>query len=98
MGSTPSLLLRTAAQCRTVLHTDTKGCMQPHTANIAVYCYKDFYTAVHCYIFICTVTYCYIRVTSLHRWNKEGINHNYSTGNRFHVTLRIVSPYIYEQC
>jgi len=34
----------------------------------------------------------YIQVTSLHKWKKQGINHKYLIGNRFHVTLRIVSP------
>ena len=36
----------------------------------------------------------YIQVTSLHRWKKQGINHKFLVGNWFHVTLRIVSPYI----
>jgi len=32
-----------------------------------------------------------IQVTSLHKWKKQGINHKFLIGNRFHVTLRIVS-------
>jgi len=32
-----------------------------------------------------------IQVTSLHKWRKQGINHKVLIGNRFHVTLRIVS-------
>jgi len=36
----------------------------------------------------------FIQVTSLHMWNKQGINRKILIGNRFHVTLRIVSPYI----
>ena len=35
-----------------------------------------------------------IQVTSLHKWKKQGINHKLLIGNRFHVTLRIVSPII----
>jgi len=35
-----------------------------------------------------------IQVTSLHRWNKQGINRNFLIGNRFRVILRIISPYI----
>ena len=34
------------------------------------------------------------RVTSLHAWNKQGIYRKFLLGNRFHVTLRIVSPYV----
>jgi len=29
-----------------------------------------------------------IQVTSLNKWNKQGINHKFLIGNRFHVTLR----------
>jgi len=39
-----------------------------------------------------------IQVTSLHKWKKQGINHKFLIGKRFHVTLRIVSPIICEQC
>jgi len=38
-----------------------------------------------------------IQVTSLHRWKKQGIHRKLILcfiGNRFHVTLRIVSPII----
>ena len=35
-----------------------------------------------------------IQVTSLHNWNKQEINRKFLIGNRFHATLRIVSPYI----
>jgi len=35
-----------------------------------------------------------VQVTSLHRWNKQGINREFLIGNRFHVTPRIVRPYI----
>ena len=38
------------------------------------------------------------QVTSLHKWKKQGINHKFLIGNRFHVTLRIVSPIICKQC
>ena len=31
-----------------------------------------------------------IKVTSLHKWKKQGINHNFLIENQFHVTLRIV--------
>jgi len=37
-------------------------------------------------------------VTSLHNWKKQGINHKFLIGNRFHVTLRIVSPVICNHC
>ena len=33
----------------------------------------------------------FFQVTSLHRWKKQGINRKFLIGNRFHVTLRIVS-------
>ena len=36
-----------------------------------------------------------IQVTSLHKWKKQGINHKFLIGNRFRVTLRIVSPIIF---
>jgi len=39
-----------------------------------------------------------MRVTSLHKWKKQGINHKFLIGNRFHTTLRIVSPTICKQC
>jgi len=39
-----------------------------------------------------------IQVTSLHEWKKQGIDHKFLIGNRFHVTLRIVSPVICKQC
>jgi len=38
------------------------------------------------------------RVTSLHRWKTQEINHRSFIGNRFHATLRIVSPYICKKC
>ena len=38
------------------------------------------------------------QVTSLHMWKKQGINHKILIGNRFHVTLCIVSPIICKQC
>jgi len=34
----------------------------------------------------------------LFRWNKQGINRKFFIGNRFCVTQRIVSPYIYKLC
>jgi len=39
-----------------------------------------------------------IQVTSLHKRKKQGINHKFLIGNRFHVTLRIVGPIICKQC
>jgi len=39
-----------------------------------------------------------VQVTSLHKWKKLGINHKFLIRNRFHVTLRIVSPIICKQC
>jgi len=53
-----------------------------------VFCYLQWYKLAH----IC------IEVNSLHRWNKQEINRNFLTENQFHVTLRIVSPYICKQC
>ena len=35
-----------------------------------------------------------IQVTSLHKWKTQRINKKILIGNRFHVTLRIVSPII----
>ena len=35
-----------------------------------------------------------IQATSLHKWKNHGINHKFLIGNRFHVTLRIVSPIV----
>ena len=32
-----------------------------------------------------------MQATSPHKWKKQGINHKFLIGNRFHVTLRIVS-------
>jgi len=37
-----------------------------------------------------------IQVASLHRWYKQGIDHNFLIGNRFHVTLRI--QIVYASC
>jgi len=34
---------------------------------------------------------------SFRRRNKQGINHKFLTTNQFHVTLRIISPYICKQ-
>jgi len=39
-----------------------------------------------------------IQVTSLHKRKKQGINHKFLIGIRFHVTLRIVGPIICKQC
>jgi len=37
-------------------------------------------------------------LSSFHKWKKQGINHKFLIGNRFHLTLRIVSPIICKQC
>ena len=40
----------------------------------------------------CKFEHISIQVTSLHKWKKQGVNYTFLIGNRFHVTLRIVSP------
>jgi len=64
-------------------------CERSHIGLLAMAC-KMWH--VRPYPKLAVLAYISVQVTSLHRWNKQGINRKLLIGNRFYVTLRIVSP------